>query len=674
MSPLYNVAWAVLLLPLFGAFASFLFETPRRAAHAVVACNGAGLLAAIFTLFFRIAHRHDKVSDGLLGFLQTNPSGGPNSVQFAATFQPQLGIRVDNFSAAFAAVVMFVAVLVLWHATSSMRKDAAYRRIFWCSSLLIFAVVGAVMSPNLFQMVFMFMLASSTTYILMTHWWEDGEVAEKARRGLAWLLAGDAALLVSMVVVFARIAPDAAAQPVAGSQSLNDPFDFSVIGTEVTRITSHAVPGVGSKTVAVIGILVAIAALIRLAVVPAVAWLGAAVEAPLPATAMALSLVSGTGAILLARMWPVLLAVPHELSVIALIGVASAVICAAVALTLRDIAHFCVWISGAQLGVVVATFGVGGYAPALEELSIFFVLNSVLILTCGNLVRIFATRDIKEMGGAWRRAHATAIPMAIWAVFIAGLDMSNYNAISVVLRNRFASQPATASGGAVSGGVQTAVLLGVVAAALLIVVAAVRVAVLTCRGEPVSRRGFNTDRVRNVEPRAVGTVLVLIGGLAALVATGIPAFVKGWTFSHFVFFGEPPLLPQSLPVVGTAVVLAIAVGAAGLVAWSWYAGARRVEAPRANAWVRIAQRQLGIETGLARVTEGASAFVADILRGADSLVADRLEDVAGENFGIAGALAGRARTGRLVYQLLAAVAILAVAVSIAVFAAAGGRL
>jgi len=673
--PQYNVAWAVVLLPLLGVLASFLFETPRRAAQAVVACNALAFAASVFTLFFRIAHRHDQLSDGIFLFFQTNPNAGPNSSQFAPNFQPQLGVRVDNFSAAFAAVVLFVSVLVLWHATSSMRKDAAYRRIFWCSSLLIFAVVGAVLSPNLFQLVFMSMIASSATYVLMTHWWEDAAVAEKARRGFAWLLAGDAVALMAAVLVFARMGTDASTQTPTGSATINDPLDFSTIGLEVGRITSNSVSGVGSKTLLVIGILVAISALIRLAIVPAVAWLGSASEAPLPGVALSLGLVTGTGGILLARMWPLLLAVPHELSVIAVIGVASAVVCALVALTQDDIAYFCSWIAGAQLGVIVATLGVGGYAPALEELAMFFVLNSVLVLTCGNLVRVFSSRDISEMGGAWNRARGTAILLAAWAVFVCGLDLSNYNAISAAWRNKFAAPSLTSvPGGQVESGVRVVVLAGMVLAAGLVAIAAVRLVAATCRGEPPARRGFNVERVRDVDRRSVATVAVLLAGLVALIVTGIPANYKGLTFSHFVFFGQPPFRPQSLPIVGPAIAWAIVIAAIAVAAWILATKLKDLSSKMPSLVVTAGRSQLGIESGLSHLTSRASVFVADIFRTTDAGLVDPLEAAGAENAGLVGAVAERAKTSRLVYQLLAALVVIAVAVLIAALTAAGVKL
>src|SRR6476646_6210468 len=102
MSAWYNVGWAVVLFPLLGALASFLFETPRRAAQAVIACNGLGFICAVFLFLFRFAHRADAVSDGLFGFLQTNTQAGNGTALLGGNLQPQLGVRVDSLGMVFA--------------------------------------------------------------------------------------------------------------------------------------------------------------------------------------------------------------------------------------------------------------------------------------------------------------------------------------------------------------------------------------------------------------------------------------------------------------------------------------------------------------------------------------------------------------------------------------------
>jgi hypothetical protein len=279
------------------------------------------------------------------------------------------------------------------------------------------------------------------------------------------------------------------------------------------------------------------------------------------------------------------------------------------------------------------------------------------------------------MGGAWRRARGTALLLAVWAVFVCGLDLSNYNAISAAWRNKFAAQSLTsASGGQVASGVRVVVLAGMVLAAGLIAIAAVRLVSGTCRGEPAARRGFNIERIRDVDRRAVATVFVLFAGLVALIIAGIPADYKGLTFSHFVFFGQPPFRPQSLPIVGPAIAWAIVLAVIALAA-SVLSSRLKDHAPKLpRVWLAAGRSQLGIDAAVSYVVVRISTFAADIFRTSDVALIDRVEASAAENVGLIGALARRARTSRLAYQLLAALIVTAAAVSIAALTAAGVKL
>jgi NADH:ubiquinone oxidoreductase subunit 5 (subunit L)/multisubunit Na+/H+ antiporter MnhA subunit len=316
--------------------------------------------------------------------------------------------------------------------------------------------------------------------------------------------------------------------------------------------------------------------------------------------------------------------------------------------------------------MIVATMGMGAYAPSLEMLVSFLLFTPVLVLACGNLVRVYRTRDIHEMGGAWQM-RGSSMALAAWALSAAGAGFSVYNAISAALRNVFADQ-ATGVHGHTADTIRALVTVGLVVASVLLVVAAARVVGTVCGGKAAERRGFSADRLRDVERSAIWPLWGLVAGGVLALLYGIPAMYKGITFSHYVYFGTPKQLPQSLPVVGPAVFIAILVAAVGVGAFMMYS--RRVALPSIPSVADFGRRGLGIDGTLSYAVNGAAHFLGDVLIRTDGALAEGMTEGIEQSAETAATALRRARTARMSRQLAGAVVIIGLAVMAAAVAAA----
>src|SRR6202011_5632755 len=126
-----------------------------------------------------------------------------------------------------------------------------------------------------------------------------------------------------------------------------------------------------------------------------------------------------------------------------------------------DLLRIGVFAAIAQLGLVLAALGVGGYSQAMFIAFTSLFLMTVFMLAAGNVVRVYRTRNLYEMGGAWRRMRVTSIALLVWAASIGGLGLTTYYALSATFNN------ALPFGGQVAGWATTilTVLLLVSAAA-----------------------------------------------------------------------------------------------------------------------------------------------------------------------------------------------------------------
>jgi NADH-quinone oxidoreductase subunit L len=458
-------------------------------------------------------------------------------------------------------------------------------------------------------------------------------------------------------------------------QTLTDPFAFTTLSQGATAVLHGVVAGAGTRTIVILGILVFFAAMVRAGLIPFHIWLTEATTAPLPVIALCATVGAVPGVLLVAQMYAVIAQAPHLPTAIAFVGAGTAVAAAITSVAQRDLLRIGVFAAVAQLGLVLAALGVGGYSQAMFIAFTSLFLMTVFMLAAGNVVRVYRTRNLHEMGGAWRRMRVTSIALSVWAAGVGGLALSTYYALSAAFNNEIPG------GGHVAGWGITILAVVLVVAALLITLFAFRVVIHVCAGEVAKRRGFQSERVAEVErPLRRPLLLVLVAAVASVIA-GLPGIqpihsgklsVPGLTFIHFVFFGAQR---PYIPVDGLALLLSLAVLAVGAAAaFALWAPDRRartsVVAQRFEPAVRALTRGLFLERAAHRAGHPVLATAQRTSR-FDVVVIDALADAAAGGVDLAAAGVWRLRTPRVNLYLAGAMAVVAVLALLAVLAATG---
>jgi NADH:ubiquinone oxidoreductase subunit 5 (subunit L)/multisubunit Na+/H+ antiporter MnhA subunit len=557
---IYNAAWAIPLLPLLGALLSFGVETQRRAAQMCVVFSGLSFVVAAILLVVRATHASGSPFVSLVTFFSMLP---PEGTIFTSQFQAQVGIQVDALSVSFAAAVAFATLLIQAYALTAMRGEAGFRRFFWASSLLGAGTTGFVLSPNLFDSLIMSVAATASLYLLVSLGWQRVDHAFRAMRVMVVLTAGDIALTLGVLFSWIKFGAFSALLPAPAGQTIADPLSFNVISQAVVSTTHGNVAGAGPRALAVMGIVFVVAALVRSAQFPFHLWVSDAAASAIPVLALAAATVAPLGLFLLARVYPVLAHAPRVLPVLALIGAVSALLITAIGVTQRNIRRIALCAVVSELGLGLATLGMGGYGPGLFIAFTSVFTSTMLILAIGNVIRVYRTDDIAEMGGAWPKLRATGTALGAWALLAAGLGLSSYFALSAAFGG---VDPA---GGVFSSRERSVVTVVVVIAATLGALLAVRLLITVAGGAVVRRRGFQHDRVADPEPGLRRPLWFAVVGAVVAVVVGIPGL-------QFVFYGTHH---QSIGVNGVAAMVALLTLAcgAGLAAFL-YAPARRATA------------------------------------------------------------------------------------------------
>jgi NADH-quinone oxidoreductase subunit L len=649
-----NAAWAIPLLPLLGALLSFGVETQRRAAQVCVVLSGVSFAVAAILLGVRVTHSSAAPFVSLLTFFSMLP---PEGTIFAPQFQAQVGVQIDALSISFAAAIAFATVLIQAYALTAIRGEAGFRRFFWASSLLGFSTTGFVLSPNLFDSLIMWIAATASLYLLVSLAWQRADIGVRALRVMVVLTAGDIALTLGVVYTWIKFGVFSSLLSAPPGQTIADPFSFDVISQSVLATVHAKVAGAGPRAIAVMGIVVVVAALVRTAQFPFHVWLKDAAASVIPVLALAAATVAPLGIFLLARVYPVLAHSPRVLVVVGLVGGVSAALTAAIGVTQRNIRGIAVCAVAAELGLGLAALGMGGYSPGLFIAFTAVFTSTLLLLAAGNLIRVYRTDDITEMGGARTRLRATTAALGAWALLAGGVGLSSYYALSAALSG------ADPAGGVFSALERSAVTTVIVIAATLGALLAGRVLVIVAGGEVARRRGFQHDRLADAEPGLRRPLWFAVVAAVLAVVLGVPGM-------RFVFYGNHPQAIDFSAIAAIAAVLTFAAGMA--LAVYLYAPARRAGA-RAGAapWpVRALEQGLYVEW-LTQVAAQPLLAVASRVSSFDEEVTAPLTASVGESVELAASTVGAFRTARLSRHLAGGLIVIGVLALLSVLAATG---
>lgn len=664
-----SLAWAVVLVPLGAAAAAYLPERPRRAALTTIAGTAVAFLLSLVVLADRLLHLGSSPYQSLITFWTFDPgmrlSGGT-----VLDFHPQLGVLADSLSVTVMPMVALVSLLVQVYSLAYMRGDAGYRRFFALVSLFTFFMLALVSSPNFFQLYLMWEGVGLCSYLLIGHWWHKPEAAAAATKAFLVTRIADLALLAGIIVNWAKFAGPVAQLPLRPGQDVNDPFNFGLLADQWHRAHLGLVPGVGARTLVVVAVLVLVGALGKSAQLPFHVWLPDAMEGPTPISALihAATMVAA-GAFLVARTYPLFLEAPHVLTAVALVGGLSALFGAICALTHTDIKRIIAYSTISHLGLMFLALGVGAFSAAIFHLLTHAWFKALLFLAAGNLIRLYGTQDIRQMGASLRR-----MPWTTWSLFVgccsaAGVVLfagswSKDAIVSGVLRDRFPN------GGHVDHRVQG---LLVVLVALTTFVGALypfRLFILTALGRPPRRRGFTYERVRDVGaamriPVVVLAVLSVVVGFAAIEGTRT-------SFANVVFVGAAPM-QESFGVAGALLggSLALAGVAAAWLVWQQQLPALVQLRSRLARFGTVAARGFGIDEAYRWLVDRLVLRPSRIVPLIDDGLVDGLAGATADAVRLAGAAGRRLQTGRLQAYTLAAVSTVVVLVGGVTLAATG---
>jgi NADH-quinone oxidoreductase subunit L len=392
----HAVSWLGLipLLPLLGAVLNGILALSR--AHAKEGPSR-GLVGAIACLApagsFAVA---------LVGFvtLLGLPAGGRSLTQTVFTWisvaplTVDFGFLLDPLSSAMLLVVTGIGFLIHLYSIGYMAHDRGFARYFAYLNLFMFAMILLVLGDSLPVLFIGWEGVGLCSYLLIGFWHEDPEKARAGMKAFVVNRIGDLGFLLGMFVIVWTLAPSVGAE---GGRLLSYAF-----------MREHA--GLLAPAATLACVLLFVGATGKSAQIPLFTWLPDAMAGPTPVSALihAATMVT-SGVYMVGRMGFLYELSPVAMTVVAIVGVFTAVLAATIGLTQFDIKKVLAYSTVSQLGYMFLGVGTGAFAAGIFHVVTHAFFKALLFLGSGSVIHALSgEQDIRKMGGLYRKIPVTA--------------------------------------------------------------------------------------------------------------------------------------------------------------------------------------------------------------------------------------------------------------------------
>ena len=326
--------------------------------------------------------------------------------------------RIDELSLLMTLVVTGVGGIIHLYSVGYMHGDPGYWRFFAYLNLFIFAMLNLVLANNLPVLFLGWEGVGLCSYLLIGFWYTDLSNSTAANKAFIVNRVGDFAFLVAMFLIFRELGG----------------LSFDVILAEG--------PALPEATLNWIIFLLFVGATGKSAQIPLFVWLPDAMAGPTPVSALihAATMVT-SGLYLLARLSALVLGAPVVMAIIAVVGGATALMAATIALAQNDIKRVLAYSTVSQLGYMFMAAGVGAFFVSVFHLVTHAFFKACLFLGSGSVIHgmeevehdlearghdtsDFDPQDMRTMGGLGAYMPSTRTTYLLATLAISGIPLT----------------------------------------------------------------------------------------------------------------------------------------------------------------------------------------------------------------------------------------------------------
>jgi NADH-quinone oxidoreductase subunit L len=344
-------------------------------------------------------------------------------------FLVPFNFQVDQLTSVYLLIVTGIGFLIHVYSIGYMKEETneGFGRYFSFLNLFVFSMLLLVLAGNYVVMYMGWEGVSLCSYLLIGFWFKDHANNDAGKKAFVMNRIGDAGFLLAIFWLFASYGT-ISYQPLFNSQN--------GILTAITALNTPDAIG--------ISLLLFLGAAAKSAQIPLYTWLPDAMAGPTPVSALihAATMVTA-GIYLIARSNILYTLAPFTLHIVAIIGLATAIFAAIIALKQNDIKKVLAYSTVSQLGYMFLGLGVGAYSAAVFHVMTHAFFKGLLFLGAGSVIHAMGgEQNIYKMGGLSKKMRITYITFFIACLAIAGIPpFSGFFSKDEILSAAWASNP-----------------------------------------------------------------------------------------------------------------------------------------------------------------------------------------------------------------------------------------
>ena len=427
MSNIFQLIWLIPLLPLLGFLINGLGR--KQLSKTMSGIIGSGTVFLSFVI-------------SLLVFLQLVNGNIPKEAIHYFDFINITAIRIgfdfqiDQLSSIFLLIITGVGFLIHVYSTAYMHDEEPkdYAKYFAFLNLFVFSMLLLVMGANFVIMFIGWEGVGLCSYLLIGYWFKNTNYNIAAKKAFIMNRIGDLGFLLAVFWLISKLGT----------------ADYHEVFANVSKLSVTDLTG--------ITLLLFIGAMGKSAQIPLYTWLPDAMAGPTPVSALihAATMVTA-GIYMIARSNILYTMAPVTQGFVAIVGLATALLAATIALKQNDIKKVLAYSTVSQLGYMFLALGVGAYTGAVFHVMTHAFFKALLFLGAGSVIHAMSgEQDIRNMGGLKKYMSITHITFLLACLAIAGMPpFSGFFSKDEILAAAYTRSPLLWGAG-VAGAIMTA--------------------------------------------------------------------------------------------------------------------------------------------------------------------------------------------------------------------------
>ncbi len=412
-----KLVYLIPLFPLIGFLINGLWR--KSLSKTLISIIGSGAILGSFivslVLFFQV-----KASGGFIAtafnFINIENFSGAKALIIPFAFQ------VDQLSAVFLLIITGIGFLIHVYSTAYMHEEEPqhFGRYFAYLNLFVFSMLLLVLGENYVIMFIGWEGVGLCSYLLIGYWFKNDTYNYAAKKAFVMNRIGDLGFLLAVFWIIAKL----------HTVSYNEVF------TQVASLNTFDITG--------ITLLLFVGAMGKSAQIPLYTWLPDAMAGPTPVSALIHAATMVTAGIYMIARSNVLYSLSAiTQNIVAIIGLATALFAATIALKQNDIKKVLAYSTVSQLGYMFLGLGVGAYTGAVFHVMTHAFFKALLFLAAGSVIHaMHHEQDIRNMGGLKKKLPITHLTFLIGCIAIAGIPpFSGFFSKDEILAAAYAKNP-----------------------------------------------------------------------------------------------------------------------------------------------------------------------------------------------------------------------------------------